>query len=134
MFKKLQNDTDVQKSTEMESLSSKKKKGYTLSGKKEEGLNSNNELSAKVDGYHKSQSEREEIIQQLISQVDKSIHALVAYYQKSLSEGDEIIQQLTEQEESKKESVEEYQKRLSEKDRDNLRERRCHPAINIQNL
>ena len=116
MFKKLQNDTDVQKSTEMESPSSKKKKCYTLRGKKEEGLNSNNELCAKVDGYHKSLSEREEIVQQLISQVDKSIHTLVAYYQKSLSESEEIIQQFTEQEESKKESVEEYQKRLSEKE------------------
>jgi chromosome segregation ATPase len=116
MFKKLKNDTDVQESTEMESLSSKKKKGYTLNSKNAEGLNSNNELRAKVDGYHKSLSEREEIVQQLISQVDKSIHTLVDYYQKSLSESEEIIQQLTEQEESKKESVEEYQKRLSEKE------------------
>ncbi len=53
-----ENDTDVQESTEMDSLSSKNK----------EGLNSNNELRAKVDGYQKSLSERDEIIQQLTEQ------------------------------------------------------------------
>ncbi len=92
MFKIIQKDTDVQKSTEIDSLS----------GKKKEGLNNNNELRAKVDGYHKSLSEKEEINQQLISQVDKSIHTLVAYYQKSLSEKEEIIQQLTEQADKQK--------------------------------
>ncbi len=117
MFKKTQNDTDVQESTETESLSSKKKKGYTLNGKNAEGLNSNNELCAKVDGYHKSLSEREEIVQQLISQVDKSIHTLVAYYQKSLSEREEIIQQLTEQADKQKKFVDEYQNLLTEKDK-----------------
>ncbi len=88
----LRNDTDVQKSTEMSNLSSKNEKG----------LNSNNELHAKVDGYQKSLSEKEEIIQQLKSQVDKSNHTLFVYYQKSLSERDEIIQQLTEQADRKK--------------------------------
>ena len=65
MSKKLQydlkNDTDVQESTEMASLSSKNK----------EGLNSNNELRAKVDGYQKSLSEGEEIILQLTEQTDR---------------------------------------------------------------
>ena len=103
----LRNDTDVQESTEMTSLSSKNK----------EGLNSNNELRAKVDGYQKSLSEKEEIIQQLTSQVDKSIHALFVYYQKSLSERDEIIQQFTEQADRQKGSAEEYQNILTEKDK-----------------
>jgi chromosome segregation ATPase len=113
----LKDDTDIQKSTEMDSLSRKKKKGYSLSRRNTEGLNSNNELHAKVDGYQKSLSEKEEIIQQLTSQVDKSIHALFVYYQKSLSERDEIIQQLTEQADRKKESEEEYQDILTEKNK-----------------
>ena len=103
----LRNDTDVQESTEMDSLSSKNK----------EGLNSNNELRAKVDGYQKSLSETEEIIQKLTSLVDKSRHTLVVYFQKSLSEKDEAIQQLTEQADRKKESAEEYQNILTEKDK-----------------
>ncbi len=103
----LRNDKDVQESTEMASLSSKNK----------EGLNSNNKLRAKVDGYQKSLSEEKEIIQQLKSQVDKSSHTLFVYYQKSLSERDEIIQQLTEQADRKKESEEEYQDILTEKNK-----------------
>ncbi len=103
----LRNDTDVQESTEMASLGSKNK----------EGLNSNNKLRAKVDGYQKSLSEEKEIIQQLKSQVDKSSHTLFVYYQKSLSERDEIIQQLTEQADKKKESAEEYQNILTEKEK-----------------
>jgi len=103
----LRNDTDVKKSTEMDSRSSKNK----------EGLHSNSELRAKVDQYQKSLSEKEEIIQQLKSEVDKSSHTLFAYYQKSLSERDEIIQQLIEQADRKNESAEEYQNMLTEKDK-----------------
>ena len=117
MFKKLQNDTDVQKSTEIDSLSGKKKKGYSLGGKNKEDLNNNKELRAKVDGYQKSLSEKEETIQQLTSQVDKSIYNMIAYCQKSLSEGEEIILQLTEQTDRQKEFVDECQNILTEKDK-----------------
>ena len=117
MFKKLQKDTDVQESTEIDSLSGKKKKGYSLGGKNKEGLNNNKELRAKVDGYQKSLSEKEETIQQLTSQVDKSIYNMIAYCQKSLSEGEEIILQLTEQTDRQKEFVDECQNILTEKDK-----------------
>ena len=52
--------------------------------KNKENLNSIIELNKKVDGYQKSLSEKEEIIQKLTSQADKSRHTLVVYYQKSL--------------------------------------------------
>ena len=107
MSKKLQKDTDVQKPTEIDSFSDKEK----------EGLNNNNELRAKVDGYQKSLSEKEENIQQLKSQVDKNIHTMIVYFQKSLSERDEIIQQLTERAERMKVSADEYQNILTEKDK-----------------
>ncbi len=102
----LRSDTDVQESTEMAGLSSKNK----------ESVNSNNELRAKVDGYEESLSEKEEIIQQLTSQVGKSSHTLFVYYQMSLSVKDETISQLATQVDKLNESAEEYQKSLSEKE------------------
>ncbi len=101
----MRNNMDVQESKKMASLSNNK-----------EGLNSNNESRAKVDGYQKSLSEKEETIQQLTSQVDKSRHTLFVYYQKSLSVKDETIQQLTVEVDKLNKSTEEYQKRLSEEE------------------
>ena len=66
-----------------------------------EGLNSNNELRAKVDEYQKRLSEKEEVI----------------------SEKDEAIQQLTEKADRKKETAEEYQRNLSEKEGMNIYQR-----------
>ncbi len=102
----LRNDTDVQESTEMASLSSKNK----------EGLNSNNELRAKVDGHQKSLSETEEIIQKLTSLFDKSRHTLFVNFQKSLSVKDETILELSTEVDGQNKVAEEYQKRLSEKE------------------
>ncbi len=103
----LRNDTDIQESTEMASLSSKNK----------EGLNNNNELRVKVDGYQKSLSEKEEIIQKLTSLVDKSRHTLFVYYQKSLSVKDKTISELSAQVDRQNEAAEEYQNILKEKDK-----------------
>jgi tetratricopeptide (TPR) repeat protein len=102
----LRNDTDVQESTEMDSLSSKNK----------ESLNSINELKKKVDEYQKSLSEKEEIIQKLTSQVDKSSHTLFDYYQKSLSVKDDTIHELSTQVDGQNKAAEEYHERLSEKE------------------
>ena len=99
----LRNDTDIKKSIEVDSLSSKNK----------EGLNSNNELSMRVDGHQKSLSEKDEAIQQLTVQVDK-LNESTEEYQKGLSEKEEIILQLKAQVVDKNEAAEEYQKRLSE--------------------
>ena len=66
-----------------------------------EGLNSNNELRAKVDEYQKRLSEKEEVI----------------------SEKDEAIQQLTGRADRKKETAEEYQRNLSEKEGMNIYQR-----------
>ncbi len=87
-----------------------------LSSKNKESLNSNNELRAKVDGDQKSLSDKEETVQQLTSQVDKSKHTLLVYYQKSLSVKDETICELSTQVDEQKDAAEEYQKRLSEKE------------------
>ncbi len=56
----LRNDTDVQESTEIDSLSSKNK----------ESLNSIKELNKKVDGHQKSLSEKDETIHRLTAQID----------------------------------------------------------------
>ena len=84
MFNKLQKDTDVQKSTGIDSLS----------GKKKEGLNNNNELRAKIDGYQKSPSEKDEIIQQLTEQAVRKKES-AEEFQKSLSKKEETVNQDT---------------------------------------
>ena len=76
----LKNDTDVQESTEMVSLSSKNK----------ECLNSIIELSATADGHQKNLSEKDEAIQQLTVEVDM-LNESIEEYQKGLSEKEERI-------------------------------------------
>ncbi len=102
----LRNDADVQESTEIDSLSSKNK----------ESLNSIIELNNKVDGHQKSLSVKEEIIQKLTSQVDKSSHTLFDYYQKSLSVKDDTIRELSTQVDGQNNAAVEYHERLSEKE------------------
>ncbi len=74
------------------------------------------EYKKRLSEKEETVSEKDEIIQKLTSQVDKSSHTLFDYYQKSLSVKDDTISQLTTLVDGQKEAAEEYKKRLSEKE------------------